>query len=177
MSKHSRVIASLQKAEGANLLTDLRITALFATPKADRIQVALSLDDDVPAYVANDKGEFVKDEASVIFTTAASLKALLRDSDDAVSIADDVIGNVTDIKGFNLGVIRDILCGSRIDIIQQPISGSTYYDYWKTKEVERSDEHDTIFNHISAIRFTRQNLAAIDNYRKSMRAKSVDESL
>lgn len=177
MSKHSRVIASLQKAEGANLITDLRIKAIFATPKADRIQIALSLDDDVPAYVADDNGNFVKGESSVIFTTALSLRSALQDSDDTVSIANSLIGNGTDIKGFNHGYLEDIICGARIDIVQQPISGNKYYDYWKDKEVERTEEYDAIYNHVVTIKFTRQNLTAIDEYRKSIRSKSVDESL
>lgn len=174
MSKHSRVIASLKKAEGANLLTDLRIKAIFATPKADRIQIALSLDDDVPAYVADENGNFVKGESSVIFTTALSLRSVLQDSDDTVSIANTLIGNGVDIKGFNLGYLEDIICGAKVDIIQQPISGSVYHDYWKDKDVERAEEYDAIYNHVIAIKFTRQNLSAIDEYRKSMRAKFDD---
>ncbi len=166
MSKFSEAVSALRKADGTKTINGLKIINVNITAKTEYTLVTLTLDNDVPAYVKDkDSDSFLLKSSNVIFVTLYSLNAVLRNNDDSLSIVNYLQNHSN--------ALASILIGSKIDIIQQSISGKTvdddgnpvaskYYDYWRNEEIERSEDYDTIFNHVVNIEFTKKSLIKID---------------
>ena len=166
MSKFNETVSALRKADGTKTINGLKIINVNVTAKTEYTLVTLTLDNDVPAYVKDkDSDSFLLKSSNVIFVTLYSLNAVLRNNDDSVSIV-NYLQNRTN-------ALASILLGSKIDIIQQTVSGkiideegnavaSKYHDYWRNEEIERSEDYDTIFNHVVNIEFTKKSLKKID---------------
>lgn len=166
MSKFNESVSALRKADKTKSINGLKIINVNIAPKTDYTCVTLTLDNDVPAYVKDaDSDTFVLKSTNVIFVSLYSLNSVLRNNDDSVSIVNYLQNH---LKAYS-----NLLIGSKIDIIQQSVQGSTvddegntiagkYFDYWKKEEIERTEEYDTIFNHLVNIDFSKKTLAKIE---------------
>jgi hypothetical protein len=179
MSKFNETVSALRKADETKTFNNLKIINVNITAKTEYTLVTLTLDNDVPAYVKDkDTDEFVLKSTNVIFVSLYSLNAVLRNNDDSVSIVNYLQNHSN--------ALASILIGSKVEIIQQSISGQTidddgnpvaskYHDYWKNEEVERSEDYDTIFNHIVNIEFTKKSLAKIEKIEDKLLFEDDDD--
>lgn len=178
MSKFSDAVSALRKADETKSINGLKIINVNVTAKDEYTLVALTLDSDIPAYTKDTTTDtFVLNNSNLLFTTLYSINAVLRNNDDSVGIVNYLQTHST--------ALASILIGSKIDIIQQHIDGQTtdedgnvissvYFDYWQNKKVERSDDYDTIFNHIVNIEFSEKALAKIEKIEDKLLFESDD---
>ena len=144
-----QVIAELLAA-GNRKIAGIRVRSAKVTEKDNYVMVSLSLDKPVPGYVANAEGVFEKAETVTVFASSYSIASILKESDETAWAANQL---VTSPKGLEV-----ILAGSRIDIIQEEVSGDELY---KNPFSNSSAEgvalgHDTIINHVVKIELCAQ---------------------
>lgn len=144
-----QVIAELI-AGGNKKIANIRVRSAKVTEKDNYVMVSLSLDKAIPGYAANSEGVFEKTEITTVFASSYSIASILKESDETAWAANQLISSP---KGLEV-----ILAGSRIDIIQEEVSGDELY---KNPFSNSSAEgvalgHDTIINHVIKIELCAQ---------------------
>ena len=144
-----QVVAELIAA-GNKKIAGIRVRSAKVTEKDNYVMVSLSLDKAIPGYVANEEGIFEKSETVTVFASSYSIASVLKESDETAWAANQLVANP---KGLEV-----ILAGSRIDIIQEEVSGDELY---KNPFSNSSAEgvalgHDTIINHVIKIELCAQ---------------------
>lgn len=144
-----QVVAELIAA-GNKKIAGIRVRSAKVTEKDNYVMVSLSLDKAIPGYVANEEGVFEKSETVTVFASSYSIASVLKESDETAWAANQLVANP---KGLEV-----ILAGSRIDIIQEEVSGDELY---KNPFSNSSAEgvalgHDTIINHVIKIELCAQ---------------------
>lgn len=144
-----QVVAELIAA-GNKKIAGIRVRSAKVTEKDNYVMVSLSLDKAIPGYVANEEGIFEKSETVTVFASSYSIASVLKESDETAWAANQLVANP---KGLEV-----ILAGSRIDIIQEEVSGDELY---KNPFSNSSTEgvalgHDTIINHVIKIELCAQ---------------------
>lgn len=144
-----QVVAELI-ATGNKKIAGIRVRSAKVTEKDNYVMVSLSLDKAIPGYVANEEGVFEKSETVTVFASSYSIASVLKESDETAWAANQLVANP---KGLEV-----ILAGSRIDIIQEEVSGDELY---KNPFSNSSAEgvalgHDTIINHVIKIELCAQ---------------------
>ena len=161
MSKFSKAVSALRKADGIKVINDLKIVNVTISPKDKYTQIALTLDDDVPQYVKSENSdEFVLKSGNVIFTTLYSINSVLRENDDAITLVD--------YFSTHKSALAAVLIGSKIDLIQQTVDDKVYHNYFTDEDVERADEYTTIYNHIVDVKFSEKAIASLDKLNDKM---------
>ena len=168
MSKFSKAVSALRKADGIKVINDLKIINVTISVKEKYTQIALTLDDDVPQYTkSEDSDEFVLTNNNVIFTTLYSINSVLRENDDAITLVDYFANHKQ--------ALAAVLIGSKIDIIQQTVDDKVYHNYFTDENVERADDYATIYNHIVDIKFSKKAMASLDKLNDKILFTSDDE--
>lgn len=144
-----QVVAELIAA-GNKKIAGIRVRSAKVTEKDNYVMVSLSLDKAIPGYVANEEGVFEKSETVTVFASSYSIASVLKESDETAWAANQLVANP---KGLEV-----ILASSRIDIIQEEVSGDELY---KNPFSNSSAEgvalgHDTIINHVIKIELCAQ---------------------
>ena len=144
-----QVVAELIAASNKKI-AGIRVRSAKVTEKDNYVMVSLSLDKAIPGYVANEEGVFEKSETVTVFASSYSIASVLKESDETAWAANQLVANP---KGLEV-----ILAGSRIDIIQEEVSGDELY---KNPFSNSSAEgvalgHDTIINHVIKIELCAQ---------------------
>ena len=144
-----QVIAELLAA-GNKKIAAIRVRSAKVTEKDNYVMVSLSLDKPVPGYVANAEGVFEKAETVTVFASSYSIASILKESDETAWAANQL---VTSPKGLEV-----ILAGSRIDIIQEEVSGDELYKnpFSNSSAESVALGHDTIINHVVKIELCAQ---------------------
>lgn len=168
MSKFSKAVSALRKADGIKVINDLKIINVTISVKEKYTQIALTLDDDVPQYTkSEDSDEFVLSSNNVIFTTLYSLNAMLRENDDAITLVDYFANHKQ--------ALAAVLIGSKIDIIQQTVDDKVYHNYFTDEDIEREDDYTTIYNHIVDINFSKKAMMSLDKLNDKILFTSDDD--
>lgn len=167
MSKFTKAVSALRKADGIKVINDLKIINVNISVKEKYTQIALTLDDDVPQYIKSDSDEFVLTSNNVIFTTLYSINSVLRENDDAITL----------VEYFNThkSALAAVLIGSKIDVIQQTVEDKVYHNYFSGEDVERADEYTTIYNHVVDIHFSKKAMASLDKLNDKILFTSDDD--
>lgn len=143
--ERKEIVAQLLK-EGAVPVKDITIKNVTVTPLEQYVRLGLTLDKEVDGYRANaETGEYVPAKVTVIFVSAYSIAALLKEDDNAAFAANHLIKH-PDALGM-------ILSRAKINIIQESVTAGQEYKNPFTSE--DSDVtvfgHDTIINHVTSL--------------------------
>lgn len=151
--KNMKQVINELLAAGCKKFVNIKVKTAKVTEKEDRngepyYMISLNLNTDVPAYVADEDGVFVKSVNNIIFTSSFSLNAIIRENEEISWCVNQLNRNP---RGFEV-----LLAGASIDIIQEEIAADEIYinPFSNRKVDEDSDAygHDAIINHIISIK-------------------------
>lgn len=144
IKNNKQVIAELL-AKGCKRVSGIRVRSAIVTPKDNYVMVSLSLERGIAGYVSDGEGVFTKGETATVFASAYSIASTLKDNDATAWAANQLVQNP---KGLEV-----ILAGSKVDIIQEEVSGDEIYkNPFSNSATEGSAlGHDTIINHVAKI--------------------------
>lgn len=144
IKNNKQVIAELL-AKGCKKVSGIRVRSAIVTPKDNYVMVSLSLERGIAGYVSDGEGVFTKGETATVFASAYSIASTLKDNDATAWAANQLVQNP---KGLEV-----ILAGSKIDIIQEEVSGDEIYKNPFSNSVNEGSAlgHDTIINHVAKI--------------------------
>lgn len=155
MKETKEIVAELIK-NGATQVKDVKIKNVTVTPMDAYTRLGITLDKEVAGYRANDNGEYEKTTTKVIFVSAFSIAALLKDNDDAAFAANHLVTH-PDAMGM-------IMSRAKIDIIQQSVeAGAEYKNPFASEESDSVVfDHNTIINHVVKIELSEFGLKQLD---------------
>ena len=148
------VIAQLIK-EGAKEVKGVTIKNVTVTPMDEYVRLGLTLDKEVDGYKAEDDGTYTPSKVKVIFVSAFTVAALLKENDDAAFAANHLIKH-PDALGM-------ILSRATINVVQQPVkAGEEYKNPFSDNADVTTWDHDTIINHIADIKLSDFGMKRLD---------------
>ena len=140
------VIAQLIK-QGAKQVKDVTIKNVTVTPQDEYVRLGLTINKEVDGYRANEDGTYEPAKVKVIFVSAFTVAALLKDNDDAAFAANHLIKH-PDAMGM-------ILSRANISIVQEEVkAGEEYKNPFSDTAEAVVFDHDTIINHIADIKLS-----------------------
>lgn len=151
--KNAKQVINELLAAGCKKFVNIKVKTAKVTEKEDRngepyYMISLNLSTDVPAYVADEDGVFVKSVNNIIFTSSFSLNAIIRENEEISWCVNQLNRNP---HGFEV-----LLAGASIDIIQEEVSGDEIYvNPFSNRKVDEDAQvygHDAIINHIISIK-------------------------
>lgn len=144
MSTIKEVVATLIK-NGAKEEKNVTIKNVTVTVMDAYTRLGLTLDKEVKSYRQNEDGEYEEGTTRVIFVSAYSIGALLKEDDDAAFAANHLMKH-PDALGM-------IMSRAKIDVVQEHVEADS--EYKNPFASEDSDavvfDHDTIINHVVSI--------------------------
>lgn len=149
------IIAQLLK-EGATQVKDVTIKNVTVTPLDEYIRLGLTIDKEVDGYRANEAGDYEEAKVNVIFVSAFTIAALLKDDDNAAFAANHLLKH-PDALGM-------ILSRAKITILQEKVaSGQEYKNPFASEDADTTVfDHDTIINHIASLELGEFGLKRLD---------------
>ena len=151
--KNAKQVINELLAAGCKKFVNIKVKTAKVTEKEDRngepyYMISLNLSNDIPAYVADEDGVFVKSINNIIFTSSFSLNAVIRENEEIGWCVNQLNRNP---RGFEV-----LLAGASIDIIQEEVSGDEIYtNPFSNRKVDEDSQaygHDAIINHIINIK-------------------------
>ena len=140
------IIASMIK-NGAKEVKNVTIKNVTVTPQDEYIRLGLTIDKEVDGYRAKEDGTYEPAKTKVIFVSAFTVAALLKESDDAAFAANHLLKH-PDAMGM-------ILSRATINLVQQPVEAGTEYKNPFSENAETTVfDHDTIINHVVDIKLS-----------------------
>lgn len=141
--ENKEIIANLIK-NGAKEVKDVIIKNVTVTPMDEYVRLGLTLNKEVNGYKQEEDGTYIPSTTKVIFVSAFSIAALLKDNDDAAFAANHLIKH-PDAMGM-------ILSRADITILQQEVKTSEEYVNPFSENAEPTTfDHDVIINYITKI--------------------------
>lgn len=136
------IIAKLLK-EGAKQIKDVKIKTVTVTPMDEYVRLGLTIDKEVDGFKANDDGSYKPAKTKVIFVSAFTIAALLKENDDAVFAVNHLLKH-PDAMGM-------ILTRAKITVVQQSVEkGANYKNPFAGEDAKAVVfDHATIINHIT----------------------------
>lgn len=153
--ERKEIVAKLLK-EGATQVKDVIIKNVTITPLDEYVRLGLTLDKEVDGYRADDSGEYKESKVNVIFISAFTIAALLKDDDNAAFAANHLIKH-PDALGM-------VLSRAKITILQEKVaSGQEYRNPFASEDADTTIfDHDTIINHIASLELGEFGLKRLD---------------
>lgn len=151
--KNMKQVINELLAAGCKKFVNIKVKTAKVTEKEDRngepyYMISLNLNTDVPAYVADEDGVFVKSVNNIIFTSSFSLNTIIRENEDISWCVNQLNRNP---RGFEV-----LLAGASIDIIQEEVAvDEIYVNPFSNRKVDEDSDaygHDAIINHIISIK-------------------------
>lgn len=144
MSTIKEVVATLIK-NGAKEEKNVTIKNVTVTLMDAYTRLGLTLDKEVKGYRQNENGEYEEGITRVIFVSAYSIGALLKEDDDAAFAANHLMKH-PDALGM-------IISRAKIDVVQEHVeAGSEYKNPFASEDSDAVVfDHDTIINHVVGI--------------------------
>lgn len=152
--------------DGAKSVKDLVVKNVTVTPQEKYVRVGLTLDKEVDGYVVKtDKSgnqEYVLDKTNLIFVSAFSIAAILRDNEDASFAANHCL-NYPDTLCL-------VLNRAKINIVQESVAAETEYrNPFLSEDSDYSKfDHDVIINHLANIEISDFGLKRLDKLADKM---------
>ena len=156
------IIAQLLK-QGAKKVDNLIIRSVTVTPQQEYVRLGITLDTPVDGYQQNPETlEYESAKVNVIFVSAFSIAALLRDMEEAAFAANHLLSNPE-----GLGII---LSRAKINIIQEHVAKGTEYSnpFSSDSSVTKTFDHDAIINHIVSITLSEFGIKRLDKLADKM---------
>lgn len=154
MITFDEAVASLLKA-GAKKESGLIVKNVTVTELDNYTRIALTIDKEIDGAVSDENGAWSIGKTRIVFVSLYSVIGLLKNTDDAMTIASYVVNAPK--------ALQVLLSGAKISIAQQSVGAhATYVNAWTGEETEHDSDHDSIFNHLIAIEFTDKGRRAIE---------------
>lgn len=136
------VIAQLIR-EGAKQIKDVTIKNVTVTPMDEYVRLGLTINKEVDGFRANENGEYEPAKTHIIFVSAFTIAALLKENDDAAFAANHLLKH-PDAMGM-------ILSRAKVTVIQQSVEqGAEYKNPFAGEDAKPTVfDHATIVNHIT----------------------------
>ena len=153
MINFNDAVASLRKA-GAKSET-VTICNVTVTDCKNWTRIALTLNREVDGPVSDSEGNWAMGTTRVVFLSLYSILGTLKNTNDTIAITGHIADNPT--------ALQIILCGAKVELLQQEVKAhATYVNAFTGEEVEHDSDHDSIFNHLVSIEFTDKGHRAIE---------------
>ena len=144
--KNEEIIAQLVK-NGAKDIKNVTIKNVTVTPMNEYVRLGLTLDKEVDGYKAEDDGTYTPSKVKVIFVSAFTIAALLKEDDDAAFAANHLLKHPD--------ALAMIMSRAQINILQQYVKANEEYkNPWSDNADVTVFDHDTIINHIIGIKLS-----------------------
>ena len=118
-------------------------------------RVALTLNREVDGPVCDSEGQWAMGTTRVVFVSLYSILGTLKNTNETIAIT----GHIADTPT----ALQIILCGAKVELLQQEVKAhATYVNAFTSEEVEHDSDHDSIFNHFVSVEFTDKGQRAIE---------------
>ena len=118
-------------------------------------RVALTLNREVDGPVCDSEGQWSIGKVRVVFVSLYSIISLLKNTNDTLAITGHIANNPT--------ALQIILCGAKVELLQQEVKAhATYVNAFTGEETEHESDHDSLFNHLVDVEFTDKGHRAIE---------------
>lgn len=143
MKDFKKVTNELKNVKVNNVVIT-RIRNVNVTDMTTWQRVALTLDNPVKGYVADEDGNYKEGETNIIFVSAFSLIAAVRETEYAC---------IGDFLRENPNIFKAILSRAKIEIVQEAVAeGQEYHNPFSSSEDNVSVvEHNSYYNHVTQI--------------------------
>lgn len=152
--KNEEIIAQLIK-EGAKEVKNVIVKNVTVTPMNEYVRLGLTLDKEVDGYKAEDDGTYTPSKVKVIFVSAFTIAALLKEDDDAAFAANHLLKHPD--------ALAMIMSRAQINILQQSVkAGEEYKNPFSDNADVTAFDHDVIINHITNIKLSDFGIKRLD---------------
>ena len=153
MIQFNDAVAALRKS-GAKSET-VTIVNVTVTDCKNWTRIALTLNREVDGPVCDSEGNWSMGKTRVVFLSLYSVLSTLKNTNETLAITGHIADNPT--------ALQVILCGAKVELLQQEVkANATYINAFTGEEVEHESDHDSIFNHLVTIEFSDKGLRAIE---------------
>ena len=160
MATFKDAVSTLLK-QGAKRVENIVINNVNVVPTDEYVRVALTLDKPVAGYVKNDNEVFERGETNVIFVSLFSITSLLKESDEVAFAVNEIIANPKSLQV--------ILSRAKVTVLQEDVvAGQVRTNPFTGKEDEKVPDHDTIYNHITDVKFAKMGEVALEKMLNKM---------
>lgn len=141
------IIAQLIK-NGAKRITDVKIKNVTVTPMEEYTRLSFTLDKEVDGFRANENGDYEPAKTKIIFVSAYSIGAILKEDDDAAFAANHLIKHPD--------ALAMILSRATISIVQETVEEGVEYKNPFASDTANTTvfDHNTIINHVTDIKLS-----------------------
>ena len=148
------IIAQLIK-KGAKEVKNITVKNVTVTPMNEYVRLGLTLDKEVDGYKVEEDGTYTLSKVKVIFVSAFTIAALLKEDDNAAFAANHLLKHPD--------ALAMILSRAQINILQQPVkAGEEYKNPFNDNADATAFDHDTIINHITYIKLSDFGMKRLD---------------
>ena len=148
------IIAQLIK-KGAKEVKNVTIKNVTVTPMNEYVRLGLTLDKEVDGYKVEDDGTYTPSKVKVIFVSAFTIAALLKEDDDAAFAANHLLKHPD--------ALAMIMSRAQINILQQSVkAGEEYKNPFSDNADVTAFDHDVIINHITNIKLSDFGIKRLD---------------
>ena len=153
MIKFDDAVAALRKSgTKSEIVTIVNVTI---TDCKNWTRIALTLNREVDGPICDQDGNWSMGKTRVVFLSLYSIIGTLKNTADTLAITGHIADNPTSLQ--------IILCGAKVELLQQEVKAhATYVNAFTNEETEHDSDHDSIFNHLVSIEFTDKALRAIE---------------
>lgn len=148
------IIAQLIK-KGAKEVKNVTVKNVTVTPMNEYVRLGLTLDKEVDGYKVEDDGTYTPSKVKVIFVSAFTIAALLKEDDNAAFAANHLLKHPD--------ALAMIMSRAQINILQQPVkAGEEYKNPFNDNADTTAFDHDVIINHITEIKLSDFGMKRLD---------------
>ena len=152
--KNEEIIAQLIK-EGAKEVKNVTVKNVTVTPMNEYVRLGLTLDKEVDGYKAEEDGTYTPSKVKVIFVSAFTIAALLKEDDNAAFAANHLLKHPD--------ALAMIMSRAQINILQQSVkAGEEYKNPFSDNADVTAFDHDVIINHITNIKLSDFGIKRLD---------------
>ena len=152
--KNEEIIAQLVK-NGAKEVKNVTVKNVTVTPMNEYVRLGLTLDKEVDGYKAEEDGTYTPSKVKVIFVSAFTIAALLKEDDNAAFAANHLLKHPD--------ALAMIMSRAQINILQQPVkAGEEYKNPFNDDADATAFDHDVIINHITEIKLSDFGIKRLD---------------
>ena len=152
--KNEEIVAQLIK-EGAKEIKNVTVKNVTVTPMNEYVRLGLTLDKEVDGYKAEEDGTYTPSKVKVIFVSAFTIAALLKEDDNAAFAANHLLKHPD--------ALAMIMSRAQINILQQSVkAGEEYKNPFSDNADVTAFDHDVIINHITEIKLSDFGMKRLD---------------
>ena len=152
--KNEEIIAQLVK-NGAKEVKNVTVKNVTVTPMNEYVRLGLTLDKEVDGYKAEEDGTYTPSKVKVIFVSAFTIAALLKEDDNAAFAANHLLKHPD--------ALAMIMSRAQINILQQSVkAGEEYKNPFSDNADVTAFDHDVIINHITNIKLSDFGIKRLD---------------